>query len=65
MDILGYTGAQKLNKDLYMSLAQRCRETLLTTYGRTEEEVRQMMKDDPDTLLTYCGFIRFLETDLK
>ncbi|KAI3322286.1 Pyoverdine/dityrosine biosynthesis protein-domain-containing protein [Xylariaceae sp. AK1471] len=65
MDILGHTDGKVLDKTLYLSLVQKCREELLASYGRTEEEVRQMMKDDPDTLLTYCGFIRFLESDLK
>ena len=65
MDILGYTQDRKLDKALYLSLAQKCREELLADYGRTEEEIRQMMKDDADTLCTYCGFIRFLESDLK
>ncbi|KAI1176519.1 Pyoverdine/dityrosine biosynthesis protein-domain-containing protein [Nemania sp. FL0916] len=65
MDILGYTKDKPLDKAVYLALAQKCREEILSSYGRTEEEVRQMMKEDPDTLLTYCGFIRFLESDLK
>lgn len=65
MDILGYTEGRTLDKTLYLALAQQCREELLLHYGKTEEEVRQMMKDDQDTLSTYCGFIRFLEADLK
>ncbi|KAK8072252.1 hypothetical protein PG996_005600 [Apiospora saccharicola] len=65
MDILGYTEDRTLDKTLYLSLAQQCREELLLHYGKTEEEVRRMMKEDPDTLSTYCGFIRFLEADLK
>ncbi len=65
MDILGYTKGKTLDKALYLSLAKQCREELLASYGRTEAEVRQMMKDDADTLLTYCGFIRFLEADLR
>lgn len=65
MDILGYTEGQTLDWDLYSSLVQECRDTLLADYGRTEEEVREMMREDSDTLLTYCGFIRFLESDLK
>ncbi|KAI1633315.1 Pyoverdine/dityrosine biosynthesis protein-domain-containing protein [Biscogniauxia mediterranea] len=65
MDILGYTEGKSLDKELYLSLSKKCREEILASYGRTEAEVRQMMKDDPDTLLTYCGFIRFLEGDLK
>jgi hypothetical protein len=51
MDILGYTEGKTLDKQLYLELAGQCREELLASYGRTEEEVRQMMKDDPDTLL--------------
>ncbi|KAI1749747.1 Pyoverdine/dityrosine biosynthesis protein-domain-containing protein [Xylaria castorea] len=65
MDLLGYTEGKTLDKTLYLSLVRRCRQELMASYGRTEEEVRKMMKDDQDTLLTYCGFIRFLESDLK
>jgi pyoverdine/dityrosine biosynthesis protein Dit1 len=65
MDILGYTAGRELDRELYLSLAQRCRDHLMTSYGRTEEEVRVMMREDSDTLLTYCGFIRFLESDLR
>ena len=65
MDILGLTAGRELDQELYMSLAQQSRDQLMTSYGRTEEEVREMMRDDPDTLLTYCGFIRFLEGDLR
>lgn len=65
MDILGYTKDETLDRDLYISLAEKCRQEILASHGRTEEEVRKMMEDDPDTLLTYRGFIRFLETDLK
>jgi len=65
MDILGYTAGRELDWELYISLAQQCRDHLMTNYGRTEEEVRAMMREDSDTLLTYCGFIRFLESDLR
>ena len=65
MDILGLTERKTLTEDLYYSLTQTCRDRLLAEYGRTEEDVRRMMKEDEDTLMTYRGFIRFLETDLK
>ncbi|KAL0263384.1 hypothetical protein SLS55_002364 [Diplodia seriata] len=65
MDILGHTAGRTLDKELYLSLTQQCREELLASFGRTEEEVREMMREDSDTLLTYCGFIRFLESDLR
>ncbi|KAI2627258.1 Pyoverdine/dityrosine biosynthesis protein-domain-containing protein [Hypomontagnella submonticulosa] len=65
MEIMGLTGGASLDKELYMSLAQECRNELMAHYGRTETEVREMMKDDPDTLLTYLGFVRFLDADLR
>ncbi|KAF2183622.1 hypothetical protein K469DRAFT_581990, partial [Zopfia rhizophila CBS 207.26] len=65
MDILGYTTGKTLSRDLYLSLTQKCRTELLGTYGRTEEEVREMMRIDDDTLSTYCGFMRFLKSDLR
>ncbi|EOD45897.1 putative pyoverdine dityrosine biosynthesis protein [Neofusicoccum parvum UCRNP2] len=66
MDIAGLvTSGQILDKSLYFSLVAQCRTNLINTYGRTEEEVREMMRDDPDTLSTYCGFVRFLESDLR
>ncbi|KAF2184527.1 hypothetical protein K469DRAFT_578921, partial [Zopfia rhizophila CBS 207.26] len=65
MDILGYTSGTTLGIDLYLSLSQKCRTELLGTYGRTEEEVHEMILNDDDTLSTYCGFIRFLTSDLR
>ena len=66
MDILGYTdGPGTMDREQYLSLVGKCRSELLDRYGRTEKEVRDMMRDDPDTLLTYCGFDRFLKTDLR
>ena len=65
MDIMGLSTSEAMSKESYMSLVSQTRSLLLEEYGRTEPEVREMMKADNDTLLTYCGFIRFLESDLK
>ncbi|KAI2464696.1 Pyoverdine/dityrosine biosynthesis protein-domain-containing protein [Annulohypoxylon bovei var. microspora] len=65
MEIMGFTEGKTPDKALYMSLVQKCRDELMAHYGRTEPEVRQMMQDDPDTLLTYLGFVRFLDADLR
>ena len=65
MDLLGLMTGQTMTREIYMSLTAASRTMLLNQYGRTEEEVREMMQTDNDTLLTYRGFIRFLETDLK
>lgn len=65
MDLLGLMTGRTMTRETYMSLTAASRTMLLNQYGRTEEEVREMMQTDNDTLLTYRGFIRFLETDLK
>lgn len=65
MDLLALTDGQKMTKDSYLALTPAARKTLEEQYGRTEEEVLNMIQTDADTLLTYRGFIRFLETDLK
>ena len=65
MDMMGLVEGEQMTRNLYLSICDASRKSLLREYGRTEQEVRQMIESDSDTLLTYCGFIRFLETDLK
>ncbi|KAL9057174.1 MAG: hypothetical protein Q9162_002502 [Coniocarpon cinnabarinum] len=65
MDVLGLTRDKALTEEFYYTLTALSREMLLSEYGQSEENVRKMMKEDKDTLMTYLGFIKFLETDLK
>ena len=65
MDILGLTNDQIVTKDTYPPLAAKSRSMLSELYGRSESEIQKMIRSDEDTLLTYRGFIRFLEPDLK
>lgn len=65
MDMMGLVEGEQLTRNMYLSQCDASRKRLLREYGRTEQEVRQMIQTDSDTLSTYCGFIRFLETDLR
>jgi hypothetical protein len=65
MDILGYTDGKPKTWETYRELAPIVRQKVLEEYGRTEEEIREMILNDHDSNMTYRGFIRFLETDLK
>ncbi|KAK4095799.1 hypothetical protein N658DRAFT_511763 [Parathielavia hyrcaniae] len=74
MDILGHTttttpGSPPLTKAQYLSLVSRGRSELESQLGGSSsdraQEVRRLIETDRDTLLTYRGFIRFLETDLR
>jgi pyoverdine/dityrosine biosynthesis protein Dit1 len=55
----------RMDKETYMSLVANSRSQLLEEYGKTDDEIREQIQSDSDSLLTYRGFIRFLEKDLK
>ncbi|KAH6873788.1 Pyoverdine/dityrosine biosynthesis protein-domain-containing protein [Thelonectria olida] len=66
MDFLGYTkGKSPLTKEQYLSLVDKSRAELETQFGNPDKDIREMIQTDKDTLMTYRGFIRFLETDLR
>ncbi|EFQ36191.1 pyoverdine/dityrosine biosynthesis protein [Colletotrichum graminicola M1.001] len=66
MDFLGLTKEDEpLTKETYMELVAESRATLEAQFGDPDKDVRAMIDTDNDTLMTYRGFIRFLETDLR
>ncbi|OLN87378.1 Spore wall maturation protein DIT1-like protein 4 [Colletotrichum chlorophyti] len=66
MDFLGLTNEDTpLTKEKYMELVDESRTTLEAQFGDPDKDVRAMIDTDADTLMTYRGFIRFLETDLR
>ncbi|GKT45464.1 sporulation protein kinase pit1 [Colletotrichum spaethianum] len=66
MDFLGLTKEDEpLTKEKYMELVDESRKTLEAQFGDPDKDVRAMIDTDNDTLMTYRGFIRFLETDLR
>ncbi|KAK2027389.1 pyoverdine/dityrosine biosynthesis protein [Colletotrichum zoysiae] len=66
MDFLGLTKEDEpLTKERYMELVDESRATLEAQFGDPDKDVRAMIDTDNDTLMTYRGFIRFLETDLR
>ncbi|GKT61457.1 pyoverdine/dityrosine biosynthesis protein [Colletotrichum tofieldiae] len=66
MDFLGLTKEDEpLTREKYMELVDESRQTLEAQFGDPDKDVRAMIDTDNDTLMTYRGFIRFLETDLR
>ena len=65
MDLLGMTDERPTTKESYLETVNPCRKELESQFGRPKEAIREMIQSDADTLLTYRGFIRFLETDLR
>lgn len=65
MDLLGMSTGIELCKEKYVDMVPACRKELEKQFGDANKDMRELIQTDPDSLLTYRGFIRFLETDLK
>lgn len=65
MDLLGMSASTDISKEQYVEMVPACRKELEKQFGDAEKDMRELIQNDPDSLLTYRGFIRFLETDLK
>ncbi|KAL8867204.1 MAG: hypothetical protein Q9198_008604, partial [Flavoplaca austrocitrina] len=65
MDVIGFTDQEPITKQNYLSLTHRSREVLMQKYGKTEDDIKALINTDHDILMTYRGFIRFLETDFR
>ena len=56
---------EKLDEITYVANATNFRRELLNTYGKPDLDIDHEIATQEDTLLTYCGYKRFLESDLK
>lgn len=65
-DLVTFQGLPKtLNEMTYIANATNFRRHLLNKFGNDTLDIEQELKENPDTLMTYCGYKRFLESDLK
>lgn len=55
----------QLNEITYVANATNFRRYLLNKYGNDDIDVDHEIATNTDTRLTYCGYKRFLESDLK
>jgi len=65
IEILGLNEGKALTFESYLALADTARKAVVSEHGRSEEDIRALILNDSDSMLTYRGFIRFLETDLR
>ncbi|OAA72981.1 transferase family protein [Akanthomyces lecanii RCEF 1005] len=56
---------EKLREITYVANCTNMRRILLNEHGRDDLDIDQEIVDNPDTKLTYLGYCRFLESDLK
>ncbi|KAI9147743.1 pyoverdine/dityrosine biosynthesis family protein [Paramyrothecium foliicola] len=64
-DLVDFPLPDKLDEMTYVANATNFRRALLNTYDRPDLDVDEEIANNEDTLLTYRGYKRFLESDLK
>ncbi|KAF5539464.1 transferase family [Fusarium mexicanum] len=64
-DLAGLELPEKMSEIVYVANATNFRRYLLNKYGKDDYDINYEIATNPDTLMTYCGYKRFLESDLQ
>jgi pyoverdine/dityrosine biosynthesis protein Dit1 len=64
-DLLDFPVPEKMTEITYVANCTTFRRLLLNKYGRDNLDIDNEISSKPDTKLTYLGYKRFLESDLK
>ncbi len=64
-DLVNFPMPENLQEITYVANATNFRRCLLNTYGRDKIDIDKEISTSPDTLMTYRGYRRFLESDLQ
>ncbi|KAF3484455.1 uncharacterized protein GIQ15_03779 [Arthroderma uncinatum] len=64
-DLLEFPLPEKLTEITYVANCTTFRRLLINRYGRDDLNIDHEIATNPDTKLTYLGYKRFLESDLK
>jgi hypothetical protein len=64
-DLLEFPLPDKLREITYVANCTNFRRLLLNKYGRPDIDIDKEITQNPDTKLTYLGYRKFLESDLK
>lgn len=54
-----------INREIYLANTAKCRQELERRFGPSDEALTDLIKNDKDTNSTYCGMIRFLESEME
>ena len=64
-DLLDFPLPEMLREITYVANCTNFRRLLLNKYGKEDLDIDREIATNPDTKLTYLGYRRFLESDLK
>ena len=64
-DLVDFPLPEKLEEITYVANATNFRRFLFNKYGKDDLDINHEIATNPDTQLTYLGYRRFLESDLR
>ena len=64
-DLVNFPLPEKLEEIVYVANATNFRRFLFNKYGNDDLDIDREIATKPDTQLTYLGYRRFLESDLR
>lgn len=64
-DLVDFPLPEQLDEIKYVANATNFRRVLLNKYGKEDHDIDSEIAEKPDTLMTYRGYCRFLESDLQ
>lgn len=64
-DLVNFPLPEKLEEIAYLANATNFRRFLFNKYGKDNLDIDHEIATDPDTRMTYLGYRRFLESDLR
>lgn len=64
-DLVKFPGPETLNEITYVANATNFRRFLLNEHGRDDIDIEYEIANNEDTKMTYLGYRRFLESDLR
>ena len=64
-DLVNFPLPEKLEEITYVANATNFRRFLFNNYGKDDLDIDREIATNPDTQMTYLGYRRFLESDLR
>ena len=64
-DLVDFNLPEKLEEITYVANATNFRRFLFNKYGKDDLDIDHEIVSNPDTQMTYLGYRRFLESDLR
>ncbi|KAL8650634.1 MAG: hypothetical protein Q9226_005055 [Calogaya cf. arnoldii] len=65
MSLLGHLKEESIDRESYLASTKSCRQDLEGRFAPSDEALTELIKTDKDTILTYRGMAKFLESEME